>query len=90
MNWKKGRFKENSKCVRCGKFIREVKKICDDCVLEIYLETVLTRRTLTEISGELGLRTNSLSKRIHRMKKDKEFPMKFYHALQRYMGKISP
>jgi len=42
-------FKENSKCVICGKFLRRPGEICDECVAEIYLESLLTGETVLDI-----------------------------------------
>ena len=73
MSWKRGYFKENIKCLVCGRRLPELFKICDDCVLDIYLETVLIPKTLSEIAKEVGVSVKTLSWRINRMKRREDF-----------------
>jgi len=64
-HWRTGLFKENSRCVRCGRKLNLVSKICDSCVVEIYIISMLTGEPVKSIAKRYDITDRMLRRRLH-------------------------
>lgn len=88
MSWRTGYFKENSRCVRCGKRLNFVGKICDNCVVEMHVESILTNTPLKQITARYGLYYTAVVHRLSTLKANGTYKKLFFEAVEKYRALV--
>jgi hypothetical protein len=82
--WKFGRFKENSRCIRCGRRLEVVAKICDSCVVEMHVESILTNTPLVEITKRYDIYYTTVLHKLGALRNNGKYQQLFFKAVEKF------